>query len=218
MGDQKAFRYPEACIILFARAPEYGQVKTRLAAGIGDQAALVIYRQLLEHTFQMVADSQLAPIELHVDGNQTHPFMQQIATQAGAKIVVQQGIDLGERMYRALDGALQQREAVIIIGTDCPVMDAAYLENALQQLARGTEVVVGPSEDGGYVLIGATRADDRVFHNINWGCDSVMQQTRLAMKGAGIGFSELEILWDIDHPEDLRRWQRINADSAVSRI
>jgi rSAM/selenodomain-associated transferase 1 len=210
MSEQGMFRYPGACIIIFARTPEYGRVKTRLAAGIGKDAALAVYRQLLEHTVRMAADSQLAPIELHIDGDMTHPFVQAMATQTGAKLVAQQGDDLGERMYRALDRALQERSTALVIGADCPAMDATYLECALQRLAGGAEVVVGPSEDGGYVLIGTTRADERVFRHISWGCDSVMQQTRGALTGAEITFSELGVLWDIDHPQDFSRWQQLS--------
>ena len=210
MSEQGAFRYPDACIIIFARAPEHGRVKTRLAAGIGADAALVVYRQLLEHTLQTVAGSQLAPFELHIEGDMAHPFVQHIAAQTGAKLVMQEGDDLGERMYRALDQALQHCETALVIGTDCPVMDAAYLEHALRQLAGSTGVVLGPSEDGGYVLIGTSQADKRVFRPISWGCDSVMQQTRTALGAAGINFSELDVLWDIDYAEDFRRWQRVS--------
>jgi len=210
MCDSDGFRYPNACIAVFARAPEHGRVKTRLAAGIGTDAALAVYRQLLEQTLETVVASQLAPIELHIEGDMANPFVRSIAERADAVIIAQQGADLGERMYRALDGALRHRDSVLVIGTDCPVMDATYLGRAFKQLASDAEVVVGPSEDGGYVLIGATRADERVFQNINWGSDSVMQQTRDALSSVGICFSELDVLWDVDHADDYRRWQKNN--------
>lgn len=210
-------RYPNACIVVFARAPERGRVKTRLAAGIGADAALDVYCQLLEQTLRTVVTSQLAPIELHIDGDTQHPFVRSIANRADALIIAQQGSDLGERMYLALDKALQKYDRALVIGTDCPVMNEAYLENALHRLAEGKEVVVGPSEDGGYVLIGATRADKRVFNNINWGGNSVMQQTRDALCDAGIDFDELDVLWDVDHPEDYRRWQTVSqAESSTN--
>jgi len=207
------FRYPTARIIVFARAPEHGKVKTRLAAGIGADAALAVYRQLLEQTITTVAASRLAPIELHITGDPQHPFVQSLARRAGAAVVAQQGDDLGERMYYALDTVLQHCESALLIGTDCPVMDETYLERALQHLAGETEVVIGPSEDGGYVLIGATRAEAQVFDNIHWSSDRVMQQTRDALHHTGMRYSELEVLWDVDHPDDYRRWQK----SAVFR-
>jgi len=207
MCDGAGFHYPDACIVVFARAPEHGRVKTRLAAGIGSDAALAVYQQLLKQTLRTVASSQLAPVELHIEGDIEHPFVRSVAKCADATIIAQQGADLGERMYRALGRALEQYDSVLIIGTDCPVMDAAYLGSALQQLANDAEVVVGPSEDGGYVLIGATCADQRVFSNINWGSARVMQQTRDALVEADICYGELDVLWDVDHADDYWRWQ-----------
>ncbi|WP_165869139.1 TIGR04282 family arsenosugar biosynthesis glycosyltransferase [Thiogranum longum] len=192
-----------------ARSPEYGQVKTRLAAGIGDDAALAVYRQLLEITLHTAADSRLAPVELHIDGDLTHPFVQALVITTGVNLVAQQGGDLGERMYLALRQVLDHHNSALIIGSDCPAMGTAYLENALQRLANGTEVVIGPSEDGGYVLIGGKRADERWFHAIDWGSDSVMQQTRTALQNAGMHYTELDMLWDVDYPEDYKRWQDV---------
>ncbi len=215
-GDNSAdFRYPTARIIVFAKAPEHGKVKTRLAAGIGADAALAVYRQLLEQTVTTVAASRLAPVELHIAGDPQHPFVQLLARRAGATVVAQRGNDLGERMYYALDTVLQQGESALLIGTDCPVMDETYLEHALQHLAGETEMVIGPSEDGGYVLIGATRAEAQIFDNIHWSSDRVMQQTRDALHHTGIRYSELEVLWDVDHPDDYRRWQQASCTPAT---
>lgn len=201
------FRYPHACIVIFARSPELGKVKTRLATGIGADAALAAYQELLEKTVLMAAGCQLAPIELHITGDPQHPLISRLVERSRATVVVQQGVDLGERMFHALHHALQHSRSALIIGTDCPEMSAAYLESALQHLAQGREVVIGPSEDGGYVLIGATRSDARVFHNIRWGSNSVMQQTREALYNAEIRFEELDVLWDVDHPDDYWRWK-----------
>jgi len=218
MRNRTEFRYPAARIIVFARAPEHGRVKTRLAAGIGADAALAVYRQLLEQTLLTVSVSQLAPIELHIAGDVEHPFVQSIARRAGAALIAQQGDDLGERMHQAIDGVLQRCDRVLLIGTDCPVIDEAYLERAFQHLASEAEIVVGPSEDGGYVLIGATRADARLFHHISWGSDKVMQQTREALGKTDLRFSELEVLWDVDHPDDYQRWQTVSRIPAILDI
>ncbi len=207
MYNRKPFRYPDVGFVIFARAPEYGRVKTRLAAGIGAKQALSAYETLLEQTVQTAAGCRLAPVELHIDGNPQHPVLRQLAQHYGATLVTQKGADLGERMYHALDRVLQRYKHAIIIGTDCPAMDARYLERAIRQLAQGSDVVIGPSEDGGYVLIGATLSDKRIFHKISWGSEHVMQQTRDALYHANLHFDELDTLWDVDHPEDYRRWQ-----------
>lgn len=192
-----------------ARAPEHGRVKTRLAAGIGKDAALAIYRQLLETTLHTATGSNLAPVELHLDGDMAHPLVQRLAAHTGVNLVMQQEGDLGQRMYLALERALRTFSNALIIGSDCPVMDTAYLENALQTLADGADLVIGPSEDGGYVLIGGCRVDECVFRDINWGSDSVMRQTRTALARAGICYKELGTLWDVDNPEDYKRWQEV---------
>ncbi len=209
MSRYRPYRYPDACIVIMARAPEYGQVKTRLAAGMGKDAALAAYQQLLETTLHTATGSHLAPVELHLDGDMTHPLVQELAAHTGVKLVAQQGDDLGQRMYLALDRALRNFNSALVIGSDCPVMDTTYLENALQTLASGSDVVIGPSEDGGYVLIGGNRADERIFRDISWGSDSVMQQTRATLGRAGIRYAELDTLWDVDHPEDYKRWQDV---------
>lgn len=207
MSEPIHFLYPDACMIVFARAPQRGKVKTRLAAGIGDEAALAVYRRLLRHTLETLADSRLAPVEMHVAGSLAHPDIRALAMQTRAGLVAQRGADLGERMHYAIDRALQTRERVLLVGSDCPVLDKTYLKEAFQRLAGGSDVVIGPGEDGGYVLIGATRIDPRIFRDILWGSDTVMAETRRTLQRANMNFHELDTLWDIDRPEDYRRWQ-----------
>lgn len=209
MSSDRPYRYPDACIIVMARAPEHGRVKTRLAAGIGHDAALVAYRHLLETTLHTATGGNLAPVELHLDGDMAHPLVQRLAAHPGVNLVIQQRGDLGQRMYLALARALRTFSNALIIGSDCPVMDTAYLETALQTLAGGTDLVIGPGEDGGYVLIGGNRADECIFSDINWGSDSVMRQTRKALARAGICYKELDTLWDVDTLEDYKRWQGV---------
>ena len=215
MSSPDTYRYPDACIVIMARAPEYGRVKSRLAAGIGKKAALAAYRQMLEKTLRTVTDSKLAPAELHIDGDMAHPHVQELMVDTGAKLVAQQGSDLGERMYLALDRALINHNCALIIGSDCPVMEGDYLENALKSLANGADLVIGPSEDGGYVLIGGTKADKRLFSKIRWGSGSVMQQTRAVILNTGMRCAELDTLWDVDCPEDYKRWQGVLRIPAV---
>lgn len=118
---------------------------------------------------------------------------------------VQEGADLGARMHSALEKTLLHCRVAIIIGTDCLVMNTAYLHAALHELNSGRDMVLGPSDDGGYVLIGARRIDAAIFNNINWGNDSVLKQTRAAIRTLGWSWSELDTLWDVDRPQDLDR-------------
>ena len=209
------YRYPDGRILVFARAPVAGEVKTRLAAHIGKQAAASVYRQLLCATLDMASASGLAPVELHVASQPGHPLFQSLADRWPLEIRLQQGVDLGQRMHYALQSALRQAAFAVLIGTDCPEMNAAYLQRACQLLDDGSAVVLGPADDGGYVLIGVRSCDERLFRAIPWGSNRVLQLTRERLRALQLRHTELDSLWDLDRPEDLRRWRSmVSAGSA----
>jgi len=193
---------------VFAKAPVPGQVKTRLADGIGSEEAAVLYRQLLEQTVARAVASGLAPVELQVTPDKRHPSFTTLADRYAIPITLQTGGDLGQRMAAALRSALQDSDFVLLIGTDCPAMDEDYLLAACELLDKGADAVVGPAEDGGYVLIGLRRFDARLFNDIPWSSGQVMDTTRERLRSLGWRWEELPALWDLDRPEDLLRWQR----------
>ncbi len=203
----KDYKYPSAKIIIFAKAPVEGKVKTRLASTIGDQAALRFHEEMLEYTLEMVCKNGLANVELHVSGNPDHPLIQTLARQYDIVVRPQQGSDLGERMYHALEQSLLNSHYCILIGTDCPAMDVDYLANALTALLRGQDAVLGPAEDGGYVLIGARQPDKDWFSDIAWGTAHVLEQSRRKIMAGGARLEELQTLWDVDRIADFQRWQ-----------
>ncbi|HID49004.1 MAG TPA: glycosyltransferase [Chromatiales bacterium] len=200
------YRYPEARILIFARAPEPGRVKTRLAPDLGEAAAAELQEELARHTLQMALDSRLAPVVLYCSPDTRHPFFREVA-EAGVRLRAQTGRDLGARMQRAFAEVLPECDRAVLIGTDCPVMRAAYLQQAFRALEQSA-VVVGPAEDGGYVLLGLRQRLAPLFTGIDWGSDRVMAQTRAALEQAETGWRELETLWDIDLYQDLQRWRR----------
>ncbi len=108
-------------------------------------------------------------------------------------------------MHGGLSQTLRHCHYAVIIGTDCPVMEQCHLEAAFKTLERGRDIVLGPAEDGGYVLIAARRTNSTLFNNISWGSDRVMGQTREALQRLGWSWAELETLWDVDRPQDLLR-------------
>lgn len=201
------FKYPSAKIIVFAKAPVEGAVKTRLARSIGDQAALCFHEQMLERTLEMACEYKLASVELHVSGNPDHPLIQSLAKQHGIVVRPQQGSDLGERMYHALEQSLPGCRYCVLIGTDCPEMNVDYLANAFTALTRGQDVVLGPAEDGGYVLIGARQLSRDWFSDIAWGSRQVLVQSRQKIMADGAQLEELHTLWDVDRIADFQRWQ-----------
>ena len=176
MDDSAAYRYPAGRILVFAKAPLAGQVKTRLASEIGHKAAATLYGQLVRDTVTTSVEARLAPVILYTGSS--HPLFTALGDEHGIAIRTQQGADLGLRMHKAIQDELEQADFVVLIGTDCPAMSGDYLDQACQELHAGTEFVLGPAEDGGYVLIGARSAEKKLFTDMRWSTCKVMQHTR----------------------------------------
>jgi rSAM/selenodomain-associated transferase 1 len=207
-------KFPRGRILVFAKAPVSGEVKTRLAAGVGFERAAKIHRAMTDYTVAMAVQAQLAPVELHGMWNGDNGFLVSLRERFALELIPQVGGDLGERMRHALSGALRSADYALLIGTDCPLLDAAYLEEALAGLQAGAEVVLGPVEDGGYVLIGMHAVEPALFHGINWGSGHVLEETRRRCADAGIHCRELPRLYDIDTEADLRRFREESPERA----
>ncbi|HAJ75651.1 MAG TPA: flagellar biosynthesis protein FlgB, partial [Gammaproteobacteria bacterium] len=164
-----AYRYPRARIAVFARAPLPGQVKTRLQAELGPEGCLLLYTAMLDRLLATLRSAELAPVELWVSSNIDHKVFLSHCNKKD--IYLQNGQDLGQKMSWTAGRVLANSAVggVLIIGTDCPAMDAAYLEGALIALQQGNDVVIGPAEDGGYVLIGLKQPCPGLFQGIEWG-------------------------------------------------
>jgi len=124
------------------------------------------------------------------------------ACDRGLVLRPQLGADLGERMCRALSGALERSSRAVLIGTDCPGLSAPVLRQAFEVLDH-RDAVLGPALDGGYVLIGLRVAGPALFWDIPWGTDRVLELSRLRLRAMGWRWSELEPLRDLDRPDDL---------------
>jgi len=129
-------------------------------------------------------------------------FLRECAKQYCLDMVQQQGADLGDRMAHCTYNGLQQYDTVMIIGTDCPQIDSLYCQNALRQ-SRDNDTVIGPAQDGGYVMITLHRFDARIFQTIDWGSGRVLEQTRRQLRSLAWRWSEMHTLNDIDLPADL---------------
>ena len=191
---------------MFAKSPEPGRVKTRLAAEIGEFAALEVYQQLLDTTLDRVVTSQLSPVELWLDTECVNDWLQNRVNRYGLTIQTQPDGDLGKRMALAIDRTLSRADFCLLVGADCPLIDADYLYNACEILQSDSELVLGPAEDGGYVLVGMNKNLPALFTSIDWGSAAVMQQTRQIIKAQQWCHRELPVLWDVDRVADWRRW------------
>ncbi len=195
-------------LIQFARAPLAGRVKTRMTPYLTAQEACDLHCELLLWTSATLAGSGLGEVELCVAGNAAHSLFIQCQELGVSRVSRQRGADLGERMYRAIRSALRHYTNVILVGSDCPAIEGSYLEQALRALDTAP-LVLGPAEDGGYVLIGAREIHRELFVEIPWGTDQVYTKTIESMRKLDLSWVELPILPDVDRLEDLAAWQTL---------
>ncbi len=196
---------PDVTLIVFAKAPQAGRVKTRLVPLLGEQGAARFQARLIERTVELAAHANFRRIELHCTPSVRHPLFRRLAQRHGIALLPQRGADLGERMQRACERALRRARAVVLIGTDCPAMKPADLRAAQRALLGRATVVVAPAEDGGYALLGVRRVSARLFSAIDWGSSAVLGLTRERLRDLGWHWRELRTLWDVDRPEDHAR-------------
>jgi len=201
---------------VFARNPVAGQVKTRLAAAIGNDEAAAIYARLVERTLETAASARAAGIvdrlELWASPDTDAPAFTEWRDNYRVELRRQCGMDLGARMRHALHSALASGSHAILIGTDCPLLDVSYLARAAAAL-DDHPAVFGPAEDGGYVLVGLARAVD-AFSGIPWSTADTMALTRAKLAAQGVRWQELPTLWDVDSAADLARWQNLSTAMA----
>ncbi|HEC20411.1 MAG TPA: glycosyltransferase [Gammaproteobacteria bacterium] len=194
-------QYPHGRILVFCKAPLPGQVKTRLAEAIGQEAATTIHVHLACHCLRVAVNAQLAPVTLFCAPDVDHEFFQACRKEWGVCLQSQHGRDLGERMQHAVEESLQQSSPVLVIGTDCPAITADYLRTAMVFASKG-DTVIGPAEDGGYVLLAMKEPRSELFTDIDWGTSQVYAQTLARISGK---VNKLDDLWDVDRLVDVRR-------------
>lgn len=202
-------RYPHARILLFAKAPEPGQVKTRLIPAVGAQHAAAIYRELLVRMIGE-ASADIAPLDIWCAPDTRHGVFQAAAQNRSVTLHPQVMGDLGQRMAHGAEQALARSQMVLLIGGDCPVLTGGHLCRALAWLESGADAVLGPAEDGGYVLLGLRRMEHRLFSDIPWGTDQVLAITRRRLAQQVGYWRELEPLWDLDREADLDRYRQLS--------
>ena len=193
-------------VVVFAKAPQSGKVKSRLAAAIGGEAAARLHARLVERALATAISADCGPVELHASPAH-HAFMRALAKRRGLRLRRQAQGDVGRRMYEAFRRGLRSHARMILIGSDCPVLTAADVRDA-SRLLRGRDAVIAPAEDGGYPLIGLARNSPAVFSGVAWSTTSVLKQTRERLVALGWRWRELRTVWDVDRPEDLARLER----------
>lgn len=204
------FQYPQARLLVFAKAPIAGQVKTRLTPFISPEQAAILHQQLITRTLSMTVNTQLCPVQLWCSPSSQHPYFQHCQKTFAIELYEQQGKGLGKRMAQAFESTLKQHEYALLIGTDCPSFRNQDFEHACELLNQGYDSVIAPAEDGGYTLIGLRNSAPELFIDIDWGTSKVLAQTRHRLQQLKLTCHELPEQWDIDRPADLQRWQAIS--------
>lgn len=224
-------------VAVLARAPIPGQAKTRLIPRLGPEGAARLQAWLTRRAVATALDAGIGPVALWGAPDCGHPLFGECAALGAVALHEQPGGDLGERMLRALTvppGAI----ATMVIGTDCPALRPGHLIDVAERLRRGDDAVFLPAEDGGYVLAGlrapaaskfagselgresARREPTRdgllqLFADMPWGGATVMEETRCRLRGLGWCWSEPDLLWDVDRPEDI---DRLNAEQLAGGL
>ena len=182
-------------IVIFAKAPVPGQVKTRLIPALGAGAAADLARRMLLHTCQEALAADVGPVELCLAG---HPGWKE-APPTGVTLSAQGEGDLGDRLWRAAE---RSGPPLLLIGADCPELDRRRLRAAAERL-RSCEALLHPAEDGGYVLLGLNRLDKSLFTGIAWSTGTVARATVERIEALAWSLHIGETLRDIDEPADL---------------
>lgn len=195
----------ELRVLVFARVPEPGRVKTRLIPALGADGAAALYLDLLDHVLAEVSRPPGLAVELWVDRAPVAAELEARAAAAGAALRLQAEGDLGRRMDQALRRVLGEGALPILVGSDLPGLRAAHLEAAARALREDAEAVFAPATDGGYGLVGLTRPMPELFTDMPWSTPAVMDETAARLAAAGVRWTRLEALWDVDAPEDLPR-------------
>jgi uncharacterized protein len=196
-------------LCVFTRYPIPGETKTRLIPELGPEGAATLQREMTAFTMQTArrtCQAEWRQLEVHYTGADEPSMRGWLGPDAD--YVAQAGGDLGERMYFAVHRSLDRgSERVVVVGTDCPELNGGQIRQAFA-LLRTHDLVLGPSEDGGYYLIGLSKPIADLFVDIDWGTDTVFDRTIEIAKRCELQIALLPKLRDVDVPEDLPVWRQ----------
>lgn len=206
-------------LVIFAKAPVVGQVKTRLMSAFTPEQATELYVCFLQDSFAIMETVQIEREELslvlcYTPADEIEAF--EAADLDGCLLLGQRGQDLGERLHNCCADLLAAGfQSVVIIGADSPTLPDEIVTEAFARLAEDETIVVGPSNDGGYYLIGLQHLQAGLFEQIDWGSENVLAQTQARAAALNLGISLLPEWSDIDTPEDIENLQRQLAANEV---
>jgi rSAM/selenodomain-associated transferase 1 len=204
-------------VILFAKAPVAGAVKTRLIPALGVDGAVELHKQLVVHALQILTAADVGPVEICCAPDASHPFFVDCSQRFGVTLTQQCDGDLGVRMQCAFDAALLTTSRALIIGADCPSISIEDVRLAAASLDAHDAALI-PADDGGYVLIGARATHASMFDGIDWGNATVLASQRERFRAIGWRWHEGTTRWDVDRPADLARLVELDPQFALKSI
>lgn len=190
----------DRALIIFVRNPVPGTGKTRLAASVGVEKAHEVYLHLLAHTRSIAGQFDGQRHLFYVDNVSMNDAWD---NELFSKDVQHDG-DLGTKMRQAFQKVLTNSPRAVIIGSDCPSLSIDHINQAFKAL-ENKDVVIGPSKDGGYYLLGMKHVQTCLFDDKSWSTEALMQETISSMETHGLSYTLLDTLNDIDTIEDLRQ-------------
>lgn len=205
-------------LLIFAKEPVPGQVKTRLTPFLSPDAAADLYRCMLEDTLEKAAAlTDVEPIVFYDGDDDAAAFFK--GTAAQMTVFPQKGADLGQRMKNAFATVFSDGfQKAVIIGTDSPHLPAGYITDAFHRLDDGQiEAVYGPSDDGGYYLLALKQLHGALFENITWSSGEVLAESLIAAGKAGVGTALLPPWYDLDTADDLMRPELFEEANGANR-
>lgn len=193
-----------ACLVVIAKQPESGKVKTRIAAALGDDRAAELYRCALHDTLNLArsverVDHVLSYAPPTEDGRR---YFAQVAAEF--TLIPQQGATFGERLGGTFSRLLANHSSVVLIGSDSPDLPAQLIDRAFAVLDSEADVCLGPADDGGYYLLGMRAMQPTLFEQIDWSTEVVSSQTRQRAADAQLQLVDLPTWHDLDTVGDLQ--------------
>lgn len=207
-------------LVLMAKAPQEGQVKTRLIGVLSPAEATELYLNFLRDAFALMEEvwdsRQTVSLVLCYTPEGAEETFESVERE-GSLMLAQRGKDLGQRLRNCFADLFDLGfDSVVVIGADSPTLPSQYLIDAFDSLTGDNDVVIGPAEDGGYYLLGMRKVHEALFEEIPWGADGVLAATEGRACDAGLNPRLLSVWYDVDTPEELERLKMELNEGTVS--